>query len=246
MFLDDGSELNADLLVGADGIYSTIRGELLGHEKPTYAGYTAWRGIVEYPHSTYSPKEEASSPGAGGRGSVVPGWAAEGCTGLPPATPRKEEDDGPIGSRRTLLGIFSGWHEPVEELIEATSETDIRRDDVYDREPVERWGRGRVTLLGDAAHPMTPNLGQGACQAIEDAVGLAGCLQEEAGVAAALRSYEARRTRRTAAIVRLSRRMGQVGQLEHPLLCRLRDATAKRLPASIQRRQLQMILGYEA
>ncbi|MGB3634154.1 MAG: FAD-dependent monooxygenase [Rubrobacteraceae bacterium] len=242
--LDDGDELNADFLIGADGIHSTIRNQLLGDEKPVYAGYTAWRGVAEYQNDLLT-----------GGGGFESWWRGTrfGCARMGNgsmywfATRNAPErgDDGPTGSRRTLLEMFSGWHDPIKDLIEATGESDIRRDDVYDRDPVKRWGEGRVTLLGDAAHPMTPNLGQGACQAIEDAVVLADCLRGKTGIAAALESYEARRTVRTSVIVRLSRRMGRVGQLEHPLLCRVRDTAVKRMPDSIQRRQLRMVLGYD-
>lgn len=243
-FLDDGGEERADLLVGADGIHSKIRSDLHGRQAPIYAGYTAWRGVVDYQDGLLSQGGGFESWGRGTR---------FGCARMGGgrmywfATRNAPEggDDGPAGGRRTLLDMFRGWHEPIRELIAATPEEDIRRDDVYDRKPVKRWGEGRVTLLGDAAHPMTPNLGQGACQAIEDAFELAGCLRSEAKVEDALRLYEARRTRRTAAVVWLSRRMGQVGQLENPWLCRLRDAAAKRMPDSFQRRQLQMVLGYE-
>ena len=243
-FLADGGEESADLLVGADGIYSKIRNDLHGRQNPIYTGYTAWRGVVDY-------QNELLSQGGGfeswGRGTRF------GCARMGGgrmywfATRNAPEggDDGPAGGRRKLLDMFRGWHEPVVDLISATPEENIRRDDVYDLKPVKRWGEGRVTLLGDAVHPMTPNLGQGACQAIEDAFELAGCLQERPKVEAALGLYEARRTRRTAAIVRLSRRMGQVGQLENPWLCWLRDTAAKRMPDGLQRRQLQMVLGYE-
>lgn len=245
VFLDDGNELDADFLIGADGIHSTIRNQLLGYKKPVYAGYTAWRGVADYQNDLLTRGGGFESWGRGtrfgcarmGGGSMY--WFAT-------RNAPEGGDDDPGGSRRTLLEMFSGWHEPVEELIESTSESDIRRDDVYDRDPVKRWGDGRVTLLGDAAHPMTPNLGQGACQAIEDAAVLADCLREKTGIAAALSFYEARRTVRTSAIVRLSRRMGRVGQLEHPLLCRLRDTAVKRMPDFIQCKQLQMVLGYEA
>ncbi len=243
-FLDDGGEECADLLVGADGIHSKIRSELHGCQAPIYAGYTAWRGVVDY-------QEELLSQGGGfeswGRGTRF-GCARMGGGRMYWFATRNALEGGsdrPAGGRRTLLDMFRGWHEPIRELIAATPEEDIRRDDVYDRKPVKRWGEGRVTLLGDAAHPMTPNLGQGACQAIEDAFELAGCLRAETKVEDALGLYESRRTRRTAAVVRLSRRMGQVGQLENLWLCRLRDTATKRMPDSFQRRQLQMVLGYE-
>ena len=80
-------------------------------------------------------------------------------------------------TKGALLGLLRGWSGPVPALIEATEEPAILRTDIYDRDPPrKRWGEGRLTLLGDAAHPMTPDLGQGACQAIEDALELARCL----------------------------------------------------------------------
>jgi 2-polyprenyl-6-methoxyphenol hydroxylase-like FAD-dependent oxidoreductase len=111
------------------------------------------------------------------------------------------------------------------------------RNDIYDRKPLASWGVGRVTLLGDAAHPMIPNLGQGACQAVEDAVVLARCLGDDAP--RSLRLYEGRRIPRTTAVVRRSRLAGRVTQLENPLLRRLRDAVAKRTSARAQLRQYE-------
>ena len=155
-----------------------------------------------------------------------------------------------IGQKRALLDTprGTGTNAVLDRIaVDATrGNQHSSTTDIYDREPMaKRWGIGCVTLLGDAAHPMTPHLGQGACQAIEDAFALAGCLRERASVEDALRLYESRRICRTAAIVRLSHRMGWVGQLESPWLCRLRDATVKKMPDNFQHRQLQMVLGYE-
>jgi 2-polyprenyl-6-methoxyphenol hydroxylase-like FAD-dependent oxidoreductase len=101
-------------------------------------------------------------------------------------------------------------------------------------------------LLGDAAHPMTPDLGQGACQAIEDAVVLAGCLRKKGDdVESALRLYEARRSGRAAQIVRRSRRLGRIAQLENSLLCRLRNAALKTIPWRMQLRRMEPVVGYE-
>jgi 2-polyprenyl-6-methoxyphenol hydroxylase-like FAD-dependent oxidoreductase len=233
-------EERGDLLVGADGLNSVVRARLFGDEKPLYAGYTAWRGIA-------------------GDGFMRDGWGSEswgrgerfGMVSLGRGrlywfatrnAPEGENEDA-AGRKAELLRHFGRWHEPIPALIRATEGAEILRNDVYDREPLKSWGVGRVTLLGDAAHPMTPNLGQGACQAIEDAVVLAGCVREASD--AALRLYEKRRKGRTATIVRRSRLVGRIGQLENPLLCGLRDALAKATPLRAQLRQLDPIVGYE-
>ena len=255
IFLAGGSEERADLLVGADGLRSKIRAELFGSEEPRYAGYTAWRAVT-------IPERELLPWGTGfetwGRGQRF------GCAHIghgrvywfATKNAPKGEKDGPPGgcggARATLLAHFGDCHHPVPELIETTAEDAIRRDDIYDREPLPgRWGEGRVTLLGDAAHPMTPNLGQGACQAIEDAVVLARYLRElgeaeRGSIPAALRRYEALRSPRTASIVRRSRRIGQVGQLENALLCGLRDRGLAIVPPKSQLRQLEEVVGHEA
>ena len=148
-------------------------------------------------------------------------------------------------SRAGLRALFAGWHAPVHTLLEATPEEAILRGDVFDRPPSSAWGRGRVTLLGDAAHPMTPNLGQGACQAIEDAVVLARCLAERCDEVA-LRRYEDRRRRRANQVVISARRLGTIAQWDGKLLCRLRDAAVAAVPASAMRRSLAASWTFQA
>jgi 2-polyprenyl-6-methoxyphenol hydroxylase-like FAD-dependent oxidoreductase len=113
--------------------------------------------------------------------------------------------------------------------------------DLHDRPPLAVWGRGRATLLGDAAHPMTPNLGQGGCTAIEDALVLADGLERGDDVAATLRAYEAARRARTALIVRKARWLGRVGQERSALLCALRNLLVRWRP---QRWSLRELLTY--
>ncbi|MGH3147241.1 MAG: FAD-dependent monooxygenase, partial [Rubrobacter sp.] len=245
----DGSEERGDVLIGADGLYSTVRGQVHRPQEPRYAGYTAWRAVVE-------PGRELLPWGAGfeswGRG------ARFGCAHIGGgriywfATTNAPEgkEDGPIGTPSepgaTLMRRFGGWHHPIPALISGTEETAIRRDDLYDREPLSgSWGTGCVTLLGDAAHPSTPNLGQGACQAIEDAVTLARCLREDDNVPFAVRRYEDLRREHTSWIIRRSRSLGRIGQLENPALCWVRDAVLKATPARVQLRQLEKVMLYE-
>ena len=132
-----------------------------------------------------------------------------------------------------------------QSLLEATPEEAILRNDILHRIPVQKWGEGRVTLLGDAAHPMTPNLGQGAGQAIEDAVVLAECLRGEPGISAALRRYEARRIPRANGFVLGSLRLGRLAQWENGLARTLRDRLIAWTPASVAKRQLVRSLAFE-
>jgi 2-polyprenyl-6-methoxyphenol hydroxylase-like FAD-dependent oxidoreductase len=121
----------------------------------------------------------------------------------------------------------------------------ILRNDIYDCDPLAEWGRGRVTLLGDAAHPMTPNLGQGTCQAMEDALDLAACLADVTSLKLGLEKYEKRRIARTGPIVLASRRLGRIAQIEDPLLCRLRDLVVQLTPNKVSYLGLAGIIGYE-
>ena len=181
-----GRRAQADVVVGADGLRSAVRASLGIPGEIRYAGYTAWRGIAPFRTAGLLAGETL---GCGQRFGLVPiagdrvYWYA---TDNVPEGGREESERAKV----RLAGMFSRWHAPIPALIEATPAAAILRNDISDRDPVDRWGAGRVTLLGDAAHPMTPNLGQGGCQAIEDALVLARCLARRRpgrGVAAPLR-----------------------------------------------------------
>jgi 2-polyprenyl-6-methoxyphenol hydroxylase-like FAD-dependent oxidoreductase len=238
----NGHEEVGDILVGADGLMSAIRAQLLGDQPPRYAGYTCWRGIATIEPAGVPPRGGFESWGRGARFGMmrVAGgrvyWFAV-------VNAPEGQGDSTAGRKRDVLVRFSGWHAPVESTIETTAEHAILRHDIYDRDPVTRWGEGRMTLLGDAAHPMTPNLAQGAGQAIEDGVALARCLGNGSDVVGALRRYERMRQARTAPLVIRSRRMGQVAQLANPLACLLRDRLVKLTPRRVTERQLEAIVA---
>lgn len=140
--------------------------------------------------------------------------------------------------------LFRGWHDPIPALIAATPPGALFRTDIRDRPPQRHWGRGPITLLGDAAHAMTPNLGQGAGTSIEDGVVLAECLRR-LPVEAALRRYEAIRQPRTRRFQTLSWRVGRLGQWQNPLACALRDLLYRLTPESAMAASLRPLLQFD-
>jgi 2-polyprenyl-6-methoxyphenol hydroxylase-like FAD-dependent oxidoreductase len=229
--LADGSIEQGDLVVGADGLHSRVRTVLVGDGPPRYSGYTAWRGIVPLDLSLADRLRPGESWGRGCLfgvarlgGNQAYWWASarigEGAGGSP------AEEKAAVERR------FGIWHDPIPELIDATLEQAIVRSSLYDRPPLPRWSAGRVGLLGDAAHPMLATLGQGACQAIEDAAVLGDAVGAGPDVTVALQAYGARRASHAAAVVRRSRRAGRLAHLRHPLAVAVRDACLRMTPPS--------------
>jgi 2-polyprenyl-6-methoxyphenol hydroxylase-like FAD-dependent oxidoreductase len=190
-----GIEAGADGLIGADGIHSVVRSQMHGADEPIYRGYCIWRCIA--PDTGGTTRGHISETwGSGRRFGIMPIGRGRVCWY---ATHNRQasQPDAPELRKADVQALFRGWHDPISSLIEAANPADIIRTDACDRRPLRQWGSGRVTLLGDAAHPMTPNVGQGACMAIEDAAVLAKCLLGYSDVALAFRSYQARRGPRT-------------------------------------------------
>lgn len=240
--LSNGEQVEADLLVGADGLHSTVRTQLLGPQPLRYSGYTSWRGICRDPALT-SIERTTESWGVGARFGIVTIGHGE-LYWFATANAPEGQDDPKGRVREKLLERFGDWHEPIPAIIEATAESEILRTDILDRRPVPRWSAGRVVLLGDAAHPMTPNLGQGGCQAIEDAVVLAHALTKNASVSAALQSYEEKRVARANAIVSRSFSLGRMAQLENRAGIFLRNALMRRIPRSATLRQVREAMRF--
>jgi 2-polyprenyl-6-methoxyphenol hydroxylase-like FAD-dependent oxidoreductase len=236
----DGSEERGDLLVGADGLSSVVR-RAIADTPIRYAGYTAWRGVSAVP---VEPGRLTESWGVGerfglvdiGRGRTY--WFAT-------KNAVEGESDEPQGRKAEVARRFSGWHEPIAAVVEAAGEDTILRSDVYYLEPLPRWSDGRLVLIGDAAHASTPGVGQGAAQAIEDAVVLTDRLAHNDELPIALAEYQATRRPRAEAVLKLSRRADKAAQLASPLGWRLRNALVRRLPERTQRRQLEPLVRYE-
>jgi 2-polyprenyl-6-methoxyphenol hydroxylase-like FAD-dependent oxidoreductase len=133
-------------------------------------------------------------------------------------------------SLQTLQNLFDGWLPAVRETIAATVSGQMLKTDLFDRAPSRVWGRGRITLLGDAAHPMTPHMGQGGAQALEDAVVLGRSVSKNTNIETALRSYERERMKRANTFVRQSRAANDLAKLESALACRARNAFLRAIP----------------
>lgn len=241
----DGTTTACEVLIGADGLHSRVRAQLLGDGPPVYRGYAVWRGVTRLEHPALPPQTATEFYGAGRRFGVGP--VGMGRTGWWATLNGPEGAAEPPSERgRKLSEAFAGWCAPVCELVGATPPESILRNDTYDRPPAARWGAGRVTLLGDAAHPVTPNLGQGGCMAIEDAVVLARCLSKYRPAESALRAYESRRRARTAYVARYSLRYGAFGQWQSPAALRLRDALLASVPAALGQKLLRLVFDYDA
>src|SRR5262245_39201847 len=240
----DGREERGDLLIGADGIKSAIRAQMLGDEPLRYAGYTAWRGVglIDRPEVPLGVTLLAMGRGSQvgilpiGRGRTY--WFA---TANVPAG----ESDPPGGHKPPLLKRFGDWWPAIPAALEATPESGIIRNDIFDRKPVRKWSDGRVTLLGDAAHPTTPNMGQGACQAIESGFVLSKCLKSIAEVPSALLAYQDARFDRTAMITNRSWSFGKIFAYENRLKCWARNAFF-RLFGDLSVKSTEKLIGYEA
>jgi salicylate hydroxylase len=228
VLLSDGGVTDADLLVGADGAYSTVRAQLLGDGPPRYCGYSSVRGVLTDPRvlAEYRRTFPIGSM-CGGRGvhicmAVLPGnrlyWSAviKAAAGEWPAK------DGAT-AKADLLARLSGWVAPVREMITATDPDVLVALDIVDRDPRPPWSRGRVVLVGDAAHPMTPALGQGINTSFEDAVVLAGALAAARTVDEALAAYEAERLPRCTKVVKQSRMIANMATVRNPVGAWLRD-----------------------
>jgi len=232
--LTSGEERKADLVVGADGLRSTARSMVLGAEEPRSSGIVAFRGVtsrtgVEIPAGEW--------------------WGAGSVAGLLPLSGdrvywylgfRGDADTG----REELIRRASEYAPPVPDLVAATPPPDVLRHELFDRPPAKTWSRGVVTLLGDAAHPMLPFLGQGACSALDDAVALGAAVSRNGDdVSSALAAYELARVKQAAKLVKGSSSAARLALAKSSAGRSIRNGLLGALPTSMRLRQLDGIVG---
>ncbi len=225
-----GERIPCDGVVGADGIHSQIRIDLAYPNKPVYRGYAIFRGIVDTP-ANFSPGHNSETWGEGSRFGILSIGSNKLCwyaTVNSPARPLRTD-----WPKERLQQIFSKWHHPIPELLAATEPSDIMLNGACDQYPARAWSNGPITLMGDASHALTPNLGQGACMALEDALALANCLRQKTSVSEGFRLYEAKRFARVRNAILRSRWLGEIGQWENRALVKVRTAVTRILPGRL-------------
>lgn len=240
VLLNDQSTTTGDCLIACDGIHSVIRKKLLPAVKPRYAGYTCWRSVIDNPPANFNVEESSETWGTSGRFGIVPlsenriYWFA--CVNAKPNDPRKR-----IFKVADLLQCFEHFHFPIPEIIMRTQEQHLIWNDIIDLKPIKKFAFNKVAIMGDAAHATTPNMGQGACMAIEDAVVMTNCIHRGGSIEAAFIDFEKKRIHRTTKIVQESWRLGKVAQLQNPLLVHLRNVAFRLTPPKALERQLEFL-----
>lgn len=239
--LSDGTVRTAAAVIGADGIYSMVARHLNGALTDRYVGYTAWRGVAGY---AMDPELAGETLGPGTEAGHVPMgphhtyWFA---------TERAPEGHrAPDGELTYLKAKFAGWPEPVPSMLAATLPDDVLRNDLYDRSAARHWARGAVVLVGDAAHPMRPHLGQGGCQALEDAPVLAACVQQAVDLPTAFARFAAFRRRRVMSLVRESALVGRIVNLRPAFLSAVAARASVLVPEAVLTRHLASVAAHSA
>lgn len=228
-FFEDGTTATADLLIAADGIHSPIRQQLIPGSAPRYAGYTCWRGMTENKGrvTEYTSTELWSTKGRFGMAPLKNGqvyWFA--CISTRESNPTYQHL-----KPTEIADLFHHFPKVVSDIIRGTSSEHILHHDIYDIKPLRQFSFGRIILLGDAAHATTPNMGQGAGQAIEDALALSKGFRHYKEWKEVRAFYEDKRLRHTKKVIRLSRQIGAATQLRSRLLAGTRDFLFPLIPS---------------
>lgn len=238
LLFEDGTVHHTNYLIVADGVNSVARQMLLSNAKPRYAGYTCWRAVID--SDSIQNLEPTETWGKNGRFGMVPlaenkiYWFA--CINALQNDPKFKKY-----AISDLVKHFADYHSPIPEILLRTKNEDLIHNDIVDLAPLRQFAHGRIVLIGDAAHATTPNMGQGACQAIEDAVVLGKSLTEESTVELAFKKFETQRLKRTKWIIETSNRIGKVAQLENPFIIRIRNLFMRLIPDSIKNKQFNKI-----
>lgn len=239
--LSDQTVRAADAVIGADGIGSMVARQLNGPLTHRYVGYTAWRGIAAY---AMDPEVAGGTLGPGVETGHVPVGSDHTYWYATERVPEGRcAPDGELPYLRTKL---ADWPEPMPSILDATDPAEVLRNDLYDRSQARQWARGPVLLVGDAAHPMRPHLGQGGCQGIEDAAILGAFVDGTEDLPTAFTRFATFRRPRIAALVRESASLGRAINLRPGFLSAFACRAARLVPEALFTRHLASVAGRTA
>jgi 2-polyprenyl-6-methoxyphenol hydroxylase-like FAD-dependent oxidoreductase len=241
LVFEDGTKTTGDYLLACDGIHSNIRKQLVPNISIRYAGYTCWRGVLEHNIENFDTTFATETWGKNGRFGVVPltknriYWFA--CIN----SKKAENEFYKTYSIQQLQENYKEYHFPISEALLLTKQENIFWDDISDFKPLKKLAFGNVLLMGDAGHATTPNMGQGACQAIEDAAILKLCFKKETTIEIAFESFEQLRLPRTTQIVNNSWTFGKLAQISNGLGINMRNFMIKHTPESVTKKQIDFL-----
>lgn len=230
LYFANGQKKSYDYVIAADGIHSLFRQSLIPKSRPRYAGYTCWRGITKNngdvePHIS---SEAWSKNGRFGWAPLADGnvyWFA--CLNAP-----KNDQYYRSLDKSGISHQFQHFGPAIERLIRETKDQFLLHHDIYDIKPLRTFVYDRICLLGDAAHATTPNMGQGAGQAIEDAFTLTNTIKNISSIKNAFAQYNELRIKKANKVIKLSRQIGQIAQWDHSFLVQMRDTLFPYVPRS--------------
>jgi 2-polyprenyl-6-methoxyphenol hydroxylase-like FAD-dependent oxidoreductase len=233
--LANGDRAAGDLLIGADGIHSTVRKSVARSPRLVYSGFSTWGGVLEhFRHDLLSANHHVEIWARGSKGGVAD-IGGENARWYVTHRAPAGAGSAPIRKREVLEHI-DGWYELLVAAVEAADESTIVATEAWDLDPLESWVSRRVVLLGDSAHATTPFAAMGACMTIEDSVTLMRYLASDSSLRDALLGFEHERKQRDEAVVRRSRRMAELSQMHSPLATWLRDEAFSHMPEDKVRR----------
>src|SRR5690625_650625 len=235
-FFSDGSEVSGSLLIAADGIHSSVRNQLANQPDYRFSGYTCWRTVV-------STKTISNLSG-----EFIETWGTRGRVGIVPLPNQKVYLYVMINSKESdlkfsqytvedLVQRFENYHQPIPELLALMNLEQMIHRDIFDIIPMQSFYLNRIVFIGDAAHAFTPNLGQGACQAIEDAILLAESISNHRQYQDAFAEFDVSRRKRIEWISNQSWILGKMAQFDHPLMALFRNTFMQYTPKSLYRKR---------
>ncbi|WP_156306257.1 FAD-dependent monooxygenase [Sphingobacterium endophyticum] len=238
VLFEDGTSHRTKFLIVADGVKSPIRQQLIPDSKPRYSGYSCWRATID--NTDLKLKKGTETWGNKGRFGLTPlindriYWYA--CINGPQKNPVFKNYN-----IRDLQKQFSTYHRPIQEVLSFTTDDQLIWSDIIDIKPLKHFSFHNILLIGDAAHACTPNMGQGACQAIEDVAVLMNELINQKNVISAFKSFEKRRIQRTKYITDTSKLIGEIAQWENRAFIAIRNKLMKIMPAKMNQRALNKL-----